>query len=57
MKFATDKQKEYLDYAIEIYKKLKGEINPSKDDIGTVGSFLPTVNYRLPGKNYGTLWD
>lgn len=59
MNFPKDKQKEYLDYAIEIYNKLRGNIQ-SSITTEEFNGYVPTQslsNFRLPGLLYGSLWD
>lgn len=59
MNFPKDKQKEYINYAIEIYDKLRGAA--TGDKIGLDRSLDNTAsqigNFRLPGKYFGSLWD
>jgi hypothetical protein len=59
MHFAKDQQKEYLDYAIEIYNRLRGQTGTGirPDETLTTGYNSPTINFRVPGKLYGTLWE
>jgi hypothetical protein len=59
MNFPKDKQREYLDYAIEIYNKLRGQMTgePMANELSANSSISPTINFRVPGKFYGTLWD
>lgn len=58
MNFPKDQQKEYLDYAIVIYNKLRGkDIQNETNERKLTYAMNPTINFRVPGKLYGTLWD
>jgi len=59
MNFPKDKQKEYLDYAIEIYNKLRGNIKSSiaNEEFNGYVPNLSLSNFRLPGILFGSLWD
>lgn len=59
MNFPKDKQKEYLDYAIEIYNKLRGNIQPSiaSEDFNSHAPSQTLSNFRLPGILYGSVWE
>lgn len=62
MNFPKDKQTEYLDYAIAIYNKLRGETSAGSITNNTTSQALmaapsSSLYFKLPAQFYGSLWD